>query len=55
MRIGDFFKGMGAGVLTGMAAGIAITADRKKLGTKAERLVKAVGQAAGGFIIALNL
>lgn len=55
MSVGDFVKGMGAGMAAGMIAGMVVTADRKKLTCKANRVIKAVGQVATGVVKALDV
>ena len=54
MYAGDFFKGLGVGMAAGALAGAALAMDRKKLSSKAGRLVKAAGQIAGGVIKAIG-
>jgi len=55
MCFGDFVKGMGTGMAAGMIAGMVITQDKKKLSSKADKVIKAVGQVASGVAKVLDI
>jgi predicted small secreted protein len=54
MYTASFLKGLGIGVAAGTIAGIALSTDKKKLGMKTGKIVRAIGEVAGGVIRAIE-
>ena len=54
MYTASFLKGLGIGVAAGTIAGIALSTDKKKQGMKTGKIVRAIGEVAGGVIRAIE-